>query len=34
MGGGLLKVRYYHEVGGENALRDWNTGPKTSFVLR
>ncbi|KAK0746970.1 heterokaryon incompatibility protein-domain-containing protein [Schizothecium vesticola] len=31
---GLLKVRYYYEVGGENALRDWNTGPRRSFVLR
>ena len=31
---GLLKVRYYTEVGGENALRGRNTGPKRSFVLR
>ncbi|KAK0726364.1 heterokaryon incompatibility protein-domain-containing protein [Apiosordaria backusii] len=31
---GLLKVPYYHRVGGENALQGWDTGPMRSFILR
>ncbi|KAK4203857.1 HET-domain-containing protein [Triangularia verruculosa] len=31
---GLLKIRYFTGVGGENALYGWDVGPKQSFILR